>query len=214
MRLRVLLAIAVLICAFIGYEAYQRFGPSIYRYRIVVTVNTPEGVKTGAAVREVQYSRAIIKLPESAAAVATQEGEAVIIDLPDGRPLFALLSTDPYDVFQAAYGNDRPETLNAALAAGRVVPLKPIPGRIPAQSGYPRFVRFRDLDDPSSIEDVDPKSIQSTGGKYAVRTVTIQMTSAAVTHQISNRLAWIGKFEGGYIPNTNGLCECSFKMGN
>ncbi len=171
-----------------------------YRYRMVVEVQTPEGIRTGSAVREIVYHKAFLKLPESAGASASQRGEAVVVALPQGRKLFALLPTNAYEPLQAAFGNDSNETLTAAIHDRRVAELKPIPGRISEQSGFPLIAYFKNIDDPMSIEIIDRDSVKNRFGiGYNLSRVTIQMTGSAVSHDINRYLPWLSKLGGKYI---------------
>ena len=167
-----------------------------YRYKLTVEVETPEGLRTGYAVRELTYSNQAVKLPDMAGVVTTQRGEAVAVDLPGGQTMFALLSMNGYETLQAAFGDDAPATLDAAEADGRVVELKPKPGSVPEQSGYPMLVRFRDLADPKSVEQVDPADLaRSFGPGYRLARLTVQVIHEPVTRGIEKRLAWLDQLD-------------------
>ena len=173
------------------------FGGNRYRYKMTVEVDTPQGLKSGFAVREISYSKNLIKLPDMAAVVATQRGEAVAVDLPGGQVLFALLSVNGYETLQAAFGNDAPERLNAAKADGRVVELHPIPGSIPEQSGFPMLVRFKDMRDPTSVELVSPGDLAASFGTgVSLKRITLQMVEEPVTVGIGERLPSYGPETG------------------
>lgn len=164
-------------------------GRDTYHYRMAVEVETPKGLRTGSAVREIKYGSNIIKLPDMAAATAKQRGEAVAVDLPGGQALFALLPIDAYETMQAAFGNDSAETLDAAKADKHVVELKPKPNSIPEQSGYPLLVRFRDQHDPRSVERVEPDNLAASFGPGTrLKRITVQMTDEPVTVGIGKLL--------------------------
>lgn len=168
-----------------------------YRYRLTVEVVTPLGVRSGSAVREIQYTKALIKLPDSAAVTVTQRGEAVAVDLPKGRTLFALLSVNPYETLQAGFGDDSSATLDAANADKRVVELEALPGRIPDQSGYPKLVRFREISDPRTIEVIKANALEdSFGPGIKLKRITLQMTDDPVTNSILKRLPSFGPETG------------------
>src|SRR4051812_20640408 len=69
-----------------------------WRYKMTVEVETPEGVRTGSAVREVRYQ------PGGGGWIAQSRpqwylrGEAVAVDLPGGRTLYALMAGNDRDV--------------------------------------------------------------------------------------------------------------------
>lgn len=58
-----------------------------YRQRITVEVDTPEGVMTGSSVSEVKW-----RYSSRGSSRASSRGEAVAVDLPGGRTLFALMT--------------------------------------------------------------------------------------------------------------------------
>ncbi|MEL7519551.1 MAG: hypothetical protein AAFN48_11435, partial [Pseudomonadota bacterium] len=74
-----------------------------YRYRLTVEVDTPEGLKTGSGVIEVERDAASAVVNPSAAVLRTRiRGEAVAVDLPGGQTLYALLRSAGGDVDWAA----------------------------------------------------------------------------------------------------------------
>ena len=63
-----------------------------HRYRLTVEVETPEGLKTGSSVIQVEQSLGRAGgAPASSQIYRKVHGEAVAVDLPDGLTLFALL---------------------------------------------------------------------------------------------------------------------------
>src|SRR5690348_1790200 len=65
-----------------------------YRYKLTVVVDTPEGPRTGCAVREVTAYSEPHFLPQAGGTSVKASGEAVIVDLPNGKMLVVLLATD------------------------------------------------------------------------------------------------------------------------
>lgn len=66
--------------------------PDVRHYKLVVYVETSEGVKTGVSVIEVKYGHDIKALGWMGAGGASVAGEAVAVDLPHGQTLWLLLS--------------------------------------------------------------------------------------------------------------------------
>ena len=60
-----------------------------YRYRLTVEVDTPQGLRTGSSVIEVHSVREHGYMERL---LTTAKGEAVAVDLPGGKVLFALLT--------------------------------------------------------------------------------------------------------------------------
>ena len=66
-----------------------------YRYRLTVEVETPEGLRTGSSVIEVQTDVASKLSISTPGQVRTRvRGESVAVDLPGGKTLFALLRSE------------------------------------------------------------------------------------------------------------------------
>ena len=101
-------------------------------------------------------------------------GEAVAVDLPGGQTLFALLP-DPnltQTVLDPEWNNDWVESAKR-ISGGNTPegPLAMTPGaqtsRFAKPIGYPRLVRFRNIDDPKTVEEVDPANLAVSFGPGA-----------------------------------------------
>jgi hypothetical protein len=183
-----------------------------YRYRLTVEVNTPEGVRNGSSVIEVTTHVASQNaFPDRGQVSHRARGEAVAVDLPGGRTLFALLrSEDEVDwpgmvMFLLAPDSAKIgtegflERYDAMLANHSVIELPatfPDVGHIRNRSAYPMLVTFGDLADPASVALVDPDDLAaSLGPGVALRRITVQMTDDPVTTGIQQRLEWIGHIQ-------------------
>lgn len=189
----------------------QMFPSGTWRYRMTVTMETPEGLKTGSAVREVTVRRGIALTPESLPSVQSK-GEAVAVDLGQRGVLFALISYDDYLTVFSAFGwtsgGTTPEGIKyfSNLKDARAV-LSP--------ENYPVFVTFRDMKDPKTVEMVwqgefyDERVGQGARRAFRIATdrfeelfgkgvklkeITIEMTDDPVTWGIDNRLPWLPQF--------------------
>jgi hypothetical protein len=151
-----------------------------YRYRLTVEVETPEGLKTGSSVIEVKQR------------------------LPGGKTLFALLRSDnnvdwASYVMQTLAPHLDSETFaqqldNMLLLKGEIVLPRTFPpvGHLKERSAYPMLVTFGDLDDPTSVEEVDPDDLAATFGKgISLKRITVQMTDDPLTAGIERRLGWL-----------------------
>lgn len=184
----------------------------IYRYRLAVEVETPEGPKTGSGVIEVR--RAVAPWPLSyvdlshGAMTIVAKGEAVVIDLGARGLLFALLvgqdekgrvgSPDaagylPAKVFLRTGALRESDETQADLET-----LRAYADLAPAE--IPFLVRFRDIDDPRSVEKVDPNDLAASFGP-GVRLLgaSIEMTGDPVTTGIEKQLGWLAALKGGYL---------------
>ncbi|HTK84182.1 MAG TPA: hypothetical protein VL625_03765 [Patescibacteria group bacterium] len=77
------IALALLGYLYIDYQEYkQKYSAASGRYKITVTVETPEGLKTGSAVREIYAkSGGPTMLAEASSGHVDATGEAVVVDL-------------------------------------------------------------------------------------------------------------------------------------
>ena len=179
-----------------------------YRYRLTVEVDTPQGLRTGSSVIEVETDVAGARTIPSPGAVSHRvRGEAVAVDLPGGRTLFALLRSgndidwasrvmamlapdppaDAEDRFQARFDNLL--ELEGEIALPRIWPPT---GHLKERSAYPMLVTFGDIAEPTSVAEVDPDDLAATFGEgYALRRVTVELTDAPVTTGIEERLGWL-----------------------
>lgn len=184
-----------------------------YRYRLTVEVDTPEGVRSGLSVIEVQtYDTGSHSIPTPNSLVKRMTGEAVAVDLPDGKTLFALLRSDR--------NVDWAKGVMSSIIADREVPsgegdpfprrfavmlerkdLYQLPRQFPdplpyldksdAPTAYPMLVTFKEISDPTTVEKVDPDDLAATFGKgYALKRITVQRTNDPVTTGIERRFLW------------------------
>lgn len=194
-----------------------------WRYNMTVSVETPEGLKTGSAVREIYADRDLVTFPESGGGHAkVSAGEAVVVDLGKRGVLFALMANDygsdyaytiVFDSFPFSSGDLTPAGIRhyRALKTGKVT-LTP--------DHYPAMVTFADMRDPKSVEPVwqgehyNEKVGHGARRSFRVATdnfekifgsgvklneVTIEMTDEPVTSGIDNYLPWLETLHGRYL---------------
>lgn len=164
------------------------------RYKMTVTVETPEGEKTGSAVREAGLYNEKSILPDQGGSIYNiTKGEAVVIDLGQRGLVFALIGRDDearnvFNVFP-----HREKTLPVSLSSEQ----------------YPKFVRFRDLNDPKTVESLLETSMciekdergtcitdrfeGGIGKGVRLKSVTIEVTDEEVTRSGLEELLPYGK---------------------
>ncbi|HEY0312884.1 MAG TPA: hypothetical protein VGC56_10365 [Allosphingosinicella sp.] len=198
MKWRVLLALVAVLAVGVWWMTSPR---DSWRYKMTVEVETPEGVRTGSAVREVRYQgRNGFFIAESQPQWRVH-GEAIAVDMPGGRTVYALLR-----------GNDGGADYGARIADmaysddGRVhgspgpVQLYPTAANRPLlrnSDPLPMLVMFADPKDPKTVERIDPRNISAIFGPgYALKSITLQITDEAVTTGLEKRLPSFGKGTG------------------
>lgn len=173
-----------------------------YRYRLTVEVDTPQGLKTGSSVIEVRGSQNTRNALGDAAGKINMavRGEAVAVDLPRGRVLFALLSLPGRSEGAAGYAED---ALPGPIALGddgyvqrlRALKARRDVGVLPAKV-YPMLVTFRDLRNPKSVVTVNPSDLaKDFGAGITLNRITVQITNDPVTSGINKRLIWLEQME-------------------
>jgi len=182
-----------------------------WRYKMTVTVEVPEGIKSGYAVREMSNSNSSIKFPNfpEAGNPAKVKGEAVVVDLGKRGKLFATLTgynSGPnyadsiiYEVFPSGQGGTTVEGIKyyRDLKAGPKV-------LTPEQ--YPVLVMFKDIKDPKTVTPVlklgrgdgsgnAPLSIIKSdhfeelfGEGVKLKEITMEMTDEPVTWGVDQAL--------------------------
>lgn len=178
-----------------------------YRYRLTVEVETPEGLRTGSSVIEVRtHEGAAFPGPEAASTHSRIRGEAVAVDLGPRGVLFALLNSPDRQTGAGGYAwallpnrptsgrdaDERRENYRALRAVRGRVELPP--------DRYPMLVRFRDISDPATVEEIEPGVLsRAFGDGVRIRQITVEMTDEDVTSGIESRLAWLPELNGGYL---------------
>ena len=62
------------------------------------------------------------------------------------------------------------------------------------------LVRFRDINDPKTVERVDPGKIDASFGPgVSLKSATFQVTDDPVTKGIAKRLPWLGTVGSGML---------------
>ncbi len=213
------IAVAVLVLAVAGAMiAWNIAYPSgTWRYKMTVTVETPEGLKSGSAVREVHAYIQPAMLGADKKLFIDVEGEAVVVDLGKRGNLFALLKG------AGRYGEDYagyiaylafPQYSQKISSPGmvRLFPsLKDQRSVLPLDL-YPLMVTFKDTKDPKTIEPVmdikmqDDTNIPESERKAVVnadnfsklfgsgvklKEIVVETTKEPVTVKVETSLPWL-----------------------
>jgi hypothetical protein len=197
---------------------YSLAFPSVtVRYRLTLEAQVDGEPKTGSGVIEVTYSKQS-RFAGQAPGIETSRGEAVVLDLGPRGALFALLKADtdgrsvPETIVLRAFGfpgGVLPEPIDAGLRQ-----LQHLSGKreLPLTS-LPLLVRFRDLNDPKTVERVDPLNVTKSFGAGAklVRAAleivpagiwplnSLGITGEPITRGVDQRLPWLKALKGKYL---------------
>jgi hypothetical protein len=169
-----------------------------YRFRMAVQVDTARGMVSGDSVYEVTASKNLRLTSEETTGGGGLRGQAVIVDVPDG-PIFALLKLPPRGdrlalvVTRALSGKEQLGDTDDYIAAVRNLGgwFGGAKGELPREY-WPMMVRFRNINDPTSVELLDPESA-------GVKRIIVETTNESVTSGIERRLPWLPRQRGSLI---------------
>jgi len=222
--------VAVMAVAFATLTGCQRAAE--VRYRVTVEVDDRGTKRSGSAVWSIAVAKAI--LPLASPYNARFHGEAVRVVIPGRGYLYALVAADsgyPENIF----GDRRRAPLGDRLIKPRfkdrmddIRHIKTMVGATgdlqcvnPAWIGLscPKMVRFRDQNDPRTIEIVDPSDLtKSFGSGTRLTRVYVEITDDPVTEGIEPTLPSFGPetgFDNWYrsLPfgDPRRISKCDFK---
>lgn len=209
------LALTILIFAGLKLVWDINFPSATVRYRVTVSIETPEGLKTGSAVREMRVATEPKIFPEQHSIHSFVYGEAVVIDLGVNGRLFAVMDINDYQIFYRTIPVPKYGSIISSLHFLRNLKSGPITS-VPL-SARPEIIRFRDLKDPASLEmiyqvvavnvpnqsspryQVNDNFEKIFGSGVRLKDVTLQVTTDKVSHtDIDEIVDMFGGSSGGY----------------
>ena len=186
----------------LAFAAYLLAGcgnSNAWHQKLIVTVETPDGVKTGSSVVPVGLHDTTgnewMTFPEARGARYELTGEAVVLELAPGRYLFALLKGLPYAT-NALFPDEPPVETAPRLADMRA-------SRELSPKQYPLMVTFADINDPASVARVGPDALAAHFGPgYALSSITLAITDEPVTKgRVEAVLGWLNEYpEPSVVP--------------
>lgn len=191
--------VALLAALFIGDQI--RINRPGHKYRLTISVETPDGVKSAAGVMSVHPDRGYSRRGQTAT-----RGDAVFVDLGGGRNLVALLAhiDTTLDLDGINY-----VALRAYKAAGRnpsFNEMSRMTGAAPVTGALiPVLVAFADPGDPATMRAVAPDDLEATFGKgFRLQAVSAEVVpnglwpldfggplGEPVTRGIETKLPWL-----------------------
>ncbi len=169
-----------------------------WRQKLVLDVETPTGPKSGGSVVAVDvawYSGWEMAMSNGTGVASYSKGEASFVEIAPGKYLFALSVYEPMqrtlhafvDAPEELRKEDGPRTITARLQSLRET-------RLVAREDYPVLVTFADVNDPKSVQLVDPANLATTFGPgVALKQITLEITNEKVTEgEVEEVLRWLG----------------------
>jgi hypothetical protein len=191
-----------------------------YRYKLTLSVDTPEGVKTSSSVVELRYFD--VFFPDQSQPHETK-GQALYLSLgPRRRPLIALLTrirrideiAPNIDEFRWLEDSPSPVLTKVCLGQARLLDwldnaslLKRHCHHSIAISPHdlPDLVTFANIDNPNSVILVNPDELTATLGLgISWRAITIEVTDEPLTTAIEDSLPQIVDYKANIpLPSVN-----------
>lgn len=183
--------------------------PRVLRSRLTLVVDTPEGERSGSSVTQntISFPGGLAKA-QGYAIWSRLIGDVVVVDLGQRGLLFttfesksglarggmdmynAAFSPFPREKFRGKTGIGEPATDEYAAYIDELNRLKP---KSELSLKYlPVLVRFRDPNDPTSVELVDPSDLAASfGADVTLKSAFVEITDDPVTKGIEAKLPWL-----------------------
>jgi hypothetical protein len=165
------------------------------RYRITLEAEADGQVVRGSGVLEANYGRSAFDHPSVGGMSMNSRGEAVVLDLGSRGTAFLTLkrvekqfSYDTTGILLGVFGTGSFPKTHAEVKRNFAVGRR---AEVPLDRLF-MMVRFKDIADPRSVEQVDPTNLgKSFGAGTRLLRATIEITDDPVTTGIEKRLTWL-----------------------
>lgn len=180
-----------------------------HKYRLTIEVQTPGGVRSASGVMAVYMGKDSGILP-GAGGGSNTKGDAIFVDLGDGRNLIATLTHGKNGLYFDGMNN---LAMNAFAAAGQKVPFKEVSrltGRVQVYGDLiPVLVTFSNVTDPNTVRVLDPANIEAVfSDGFHLNRVVLDIVPVGlwpldfggplgepVTRGVEKRLPWIAQWK-------------------
>ena len=167
------------LCSVLFLTSCDYIIPSTWNYRITVEIETPEGIKTGSAVRQVRAWKNVAQWlnPDVRRISYDVIGEAVVVDLEERGVVFALIDWDSYKEMFSAF----PISANTWKERLMYFNNLEVGTKAELNQDLPRFVTFDNFDDSMSIRGVDRNKMNEIFDKgVSFKSVSVEITDDSV----------------------------------
>ena len=203
-RLGRAVALAVLIVIGLPIAIWNTVYPTYsWGQKTTVTVMTPEGERSGSAVVQVSWKDSPDILPDAPHLHYEVRGEATVVDLGDGKYLFALISgAERRGLALFGGSNSLPLDTDGLLPLVKATAASRGESREVQPVYRPLLVTFADITDPASVARVDSDDLAAYFGPgYALSSITLAITDEKVTKgKVEAVLGWLGDIKGRIKP--------------
>jgi hypothetical protein len=215
------------------YAFLQYWHPTVViNYRLTIDAVTPDGAKSGSGIIQVSYASQFNLNGGGRSGVIKVTGEAVPVDLGQGKMLFVTLTCQasgrgcnsvgldtahdaewlPVRVFgfDWNWGDERAlaRQVAAAKSAG--------PREVPLQA-LPTIVTFKDVNDPKSVVLIQPDNLAASFGEdYSLSKAALELTDDSTTQKIGTILVWLERLAASHarLNGNNGIVISNNELSN
>lgn len=204
---RLVMTSLIVIAILLGGLYY--LGRPEHKYRLTIEVQTPGGVRSASGVMAVYMGKDGGILAEAGGG-ANAKGDAIFVDLGDGRNLIATLTLGKNGLY---FDGMNFLAMNAFAAAGQKVQFKEVSrltGKVQVHGDLiPVLVTFANVVDPSTVRVLDPTNLAEIfGSGFRLNGIALEMVPVGfwpldfggplgepVTRGIERRLPWIAQWK-------------------
>ena len=199
---KVLLTVVVTILG--AVVIYKLIYPTVeWHQKLTVSVNVGGQVVSGSSVVAVTATKMPTVLFSFHDMRWDARGEATVVQLPDGRYLFALLNNSIVLAGNVFPGAGQREPIDLIKRARLYKSLKTEVRDVP-HSALPLLVTFTDITDPTTVKKVDPRDLPATFGPgVTLERVTLEITDEKVTEgKVEKLLVWLATVGNGMLDGS------------
>lgn len=173
-----------------------------WNQKLTVEVDTPSGIVSSSSVTSVRIvlKVGLMDLWDGKGSAVT--GEAVSIDLGNGKFLFALLKNSRRleGATHWAFYETSIEERKTWPLIGPMIEKSDLRYELKG-ANQPMLVTFEDISDPASVKEVDPTDLAATfGAGYELKSVALEISDEPITEgRVNKVLVWLETLEGGYL---------------
>lgn len=177
------------------YLGYRWIFPEYHwSQKLLVTVKTPTGIKTGSSMTYVRWRGGPGLLPDPPNVTSTVHGEATVVDLGQGKYLFVLIK-GAERLGLAVFGeHPLPQVAAGLIESIKMTEKSKGQTRDISPEFMPLMVTFDDINDPKTAKKVDPLALDAAFGPgYALESIFVSIGNDAATDgELASVVPWIG----------------------
>lgn len=168
---------------------------TVIKYKIIVEVETPEGLKTGSNVAQVTITPKFVHWNPSSPPVSTRvKAEAIFIDLGQGKNIVSTLKFGESGTLDNI--GELAQSVFKCTTSGLRLRRNGTRSEL-TNTNIPVLVTFLDPNNPNTLRVVKPDEFEHAfGSGYLFKAAWIEITEDAVTtNRIEQSLPWVGTYD-------------------